>query len=382
MMGHDVLEFAMHHPNNLPSDYVDYFVPYVEYRQEENGKSRQGYTEKLRIAKNFVFNRQAVKQLNRLVKKKKPDIAHLHNIYHQITPAIISLLKKSGIKTILSLHDYKLLCPVYNMLQHGKICRKCQGSKFWHVVSGRCESRSVGRSMLLAVEAYWHYWARSYEGIDLFLAPSKFMATMMARYRLPPSKIRVLPNGVDCEQVVPSIGDGHYALFVGRISREKGVALLLEAFQQLGWPVPLKVVGVGPLFEQYRKQYPQVEFAGYQTGKELEKIFRQASFVIVPSSWYENCSMVVLEAMVHGKPVIGSRIGGIPEQIEDQVTGLLFTCGDLRELMEKINLLVKNNDLRRQLGLRARKKVEREYSFANHCRQLMAIYHHVHSVTT
>ena len=380
--GYEVLEFAMRHPDNLASDYDDYFVPYVEYRHAENEKAEPGFIKKLFIARNFVYNHQAVTQLDKLIRREKPAIAHLHNIYHQISPAIIPLLKKSGIKIILTLHDYKLICPVYNMLRHDSICRKCQGKKFWHVISGRCEGRSISRSMLLAAEAYWHFWRRSYEQVDLFLSPSKFMAAMMVHYRLQQAKVKVLHNGIDCDRLAPWGGeDGHYALFVGRLLPEKGVETFLEACRQLGWPLPVKVVGTGPQLEKLRKQYPQVEFTGFKIGRELEDIYRRATFVVVPSEWYENCSMVILEAMAHGKPVIGSRIGGIPEQVDDGVTGLLFTVGNRQELASKIDLLRADTSLCRRLGLQARKKLEREYSLENHCHQLMTIYKNVYTTS-
>lgn len=372
--GHEVIEFAMHHPDNLSSDYDDYFAPHVEYRFAENEMTEPSFMEKLFIARNIVRNRRAVTQLDRLIRKEKPIIAHLHNIYHQISPAIIPLLKKSGIKILLTLHDYKLICPVYNMLQQGSICRKCQGKKFWHVVSGRCKGRSFSQSMLLAAEAYWHQYLHSYDPVDLFLSPSRFMAEIMVRYRLPQGKVKVLHNGVDCSRLEPLGKDGHYVLFVGRLSREKGVETFLEACCQLGWPLPVKIVGTGPQLAKWRKQYPQVEFTGFKTGRKLEDLYRRAAFVVVPSEWYENCSMVVLEAMKHGKPVIGSRIGGIPEQVDDGVTGLLFSVGNRRELAAKIDLLTVNITLRRRLGLQARQKLEREYSLESHCRQLVTIY--------
>ena len=380
--GYEVLEFAMYHPDNLTSDYDDYFVPRVEYRYTENEKVKPGFMKKLFIGGEFVYNYRAVTQLEQLISKEKPAIAHLHNIYHQISPAIIPLLKKSGIKIILTLHDYKLICPVYKMLRHDSICHKCQGKNFWHVISGRCEGHSFSRSILLAVEAYWHLWSRSYEQVDLFLSPSRFMAAIMIRYRLRQAKVKVLHNGFDCDCLAPLGGeDGHYALFVGRLSLEKGVETFLEACRQLGWPLPVKVVGTGPQLEKLRKQYPQVEFAGFKIGRELEDIYRRAAFVVVPSEWYENCSMVVLEAMAHGKPVIGSRIGGIPEQIDDGVTGLLFTMGDQWELATKINLLMTDATLCRRMGLRAREKLEREYSLENHFSQLIDIYENLYAAT-
>jgi len=372
--GYKVSEFSMRHPDNLKSDYDDYFVPQVEYQPGGMDKTDPNFVEKLRIAGNFIYHRRAITRLERLIRREKPEIAHLHNIYHQISPAIIPLLKKSGIKIILSLHDYKLICPAYNMMRHDRICSKCRGRKFWHVISGRCEGHSITRSMLLAVEAYWHYWARSYEHVDLFLAPSRFMKQQMLRYRLKRGKVKILHNGVDCKDWTPQGEDGRYALFVGRILRGKGIQTFLEACRQLGWPLPVKVVGTGPQLKKYREQFPQAEFAGFKTGRELEDIYRRAAFVVVPSEWYENCSMVVLEAMAHGKPVIGSRIGGISEQIDNGVSGLLFAAGDRQELAEKIDLLITDASLRQQLGVQARKKLEREYSLKNHCRQLVSIY--------
>jgi glycosyltransferase involved in cell wall biosynthesis len=377
--GHEIVDFAMQHPDNLPSEYGKYFVPHVEYRGV-NERTLSGYLKQLRIAKNFVYNRYAANSLRRLIEKERPEIAHLHNAYHQITPVIIPILKKAGIRIVLTLHDYKLLCPVYSMLRHGKICSACQGRKFWHVVKGRCEIYSISRSMLLALEAYWHFLLRSYDHVDLFLAPSNFMAEIMARYRLKRSQIEVLRNGVDAGSVSPFFEGGQYALYVGRISPEKGIKTLLNVFQYLDWPLPLKIVGSGPLLDVYRTQYPRAEFVGYKSGSELQELYRHASFVVVPSEWYENCSMVVLEAMSYGKPVIASNIGGIPEQVKDGVTGFLFTSGDMYQLSEKISLINSDSVLRKQLGVQARERLKREFAYKDHYRQLMGIFRRIRSI--
>jgi glycosyltransferase involved in cell wall biosynthesis len=371
--GHKVIDFSMQHPENLPSEYSGYFVSNVDY-QGSSKADKMSFLEKCRIAAKFIHNSEAVKKLGALIEKEKPDIAHLHNIYHQITPAIIIVLKNAGIKVVLTLHDYKLICPSYSMLNNDTICNKCQGKYFWHATSQKCHNGSYLKGLLLSIEGYWHKWAGSYDKVDLFLCPSRFIADLVSQYRVDERKIRILPNGIDVNAYNFSEQDDGYALYFGRISKEKGVETLLEAHQSLSNRLPLKIVGTGHLMPELRKRYLEAEFTGYKTGEELKELIRRASFVVVPSEWYENCSMSVLEAMAYGKPVIGSGIGGIPEQIENGKTGFLFEMSNVRELAKKMTLLAEDKKLRQEMGKAARKKLEREYSLEAHCSKLMEIY--------
>lgn len=225
-------------------------------------------------------------------------------------------------------------------------------------------------------EGVWHKWRKSYENVDLFLSPSSFLAKQVSK-RVENRKIEILRNGIDTQKFIPKFDDAKYYLFFGRLSKEKGIETLGQAHKLTQPFTNLKVVGSGPLEMSLREAFPEIDILGYKTGKELKALIRNAAFVIVPSKCYENCSMVVLEAMAYGKPVIGSRIGGIPEQIEDEKTGFLFEMGNVLELAEKILRLWNNKALRNEMGKNARIKLEREYSLEKHCDNLISIYNQV-----
>lgn len=371
--GYRVIDFSMHHPNNADSRYSRYFVPNVDYHSQP--RSPKGYLEQINTSIDFVYHRKAVQNLKRLIQTQKPQIAHIHNIYHQITPEILPCLKAAGIKILLTLHDYKILCPIYTMYHEGQPCQKCSGGAFWQSVRHRCREKSIGQSMLLCLEAYWHKWRNNYECVDLFICPSRFMEKMMAA-RFGRKKIVGLENGVDTHQISYSNQDRGYALYFGRLSNEKGLETLLKAHERLfeKKPVVLLVVGDGPLKDELQDQYPAARFLGFQTGPKLRKIIENCGFVIVPSEWYENCSMSVLEAMAFGKPVIAAAIGGLPEQIIHKKNGLLFPPRNIAALSERMETLWENRSYRKQLGIQARWTVEKKYSLHMRNRKLQTIY--------
>jgi glycosyltransferase involved in cell wall biosynthesis len=158
------------------------------------------------------------------------------------------------------------------------------------------------------------------------------------------------------------------------LSQEKGVKTLLKAHAGMDKKYPLKIVGTGPLEDVLKQEFSAVEFWGYKSGGELNELIRNAAFVVVPSECYENCSMVVLEAMAFGKPIIGSRIGGIPEQVEDNKNGFLFEMGNVEQLARKMGVLAEDKVLRKEMGQAGREKLEREYSLQDHCAGLLDIY--------
>lgn len=370
--GVEVVDFSMEDERNQASSTSSYFVPQIDYHSDQVGK-----LQKVKNALSFIHSPEAVKRISNLVEDKSPDIAHLHNIYHQLTPSIIPVLKRAGVKVVLTLHDTKLACPSYLMLNQGEICEECQGRKFYKAATSGCQS-SLFKGVLLGLEGYWHAMKGSYDLVDKFFAPSQFIADMMSRYRIPSDKIEVLRNGINTNDFLPTYEDHGYVLYLGRISKEKGIETLLAAHAGVKQDIPMKIVGTGPLMDSLAvRSVSGVDFKGYKTGDELRDIVKKCSCVVVPSEWYENCSMVVLEAMALGKPVIGARIGGIPEQVEDGVTGILFSMGNIDELTSALARIMVDPEKRIRMGKAAREKLELEYSEQSHNEGLMKIYNEI-----
>lgn len=364
--GHSVIDFSMTDERNFSSDNSSYFIPTIDYN------NCKGIFAKLHSSASFIHSSVAVKQINKLILQEKPQIAHLHNVYHQLTPSIIPILKKQGIKIVLTLHDFKLVCPSYLALRGESICNDCAGIKFWKPFTTNCQD-SRFKGLLLSLEALFHQWRGSYDLVDCFIAPSQFLAKLVQK-RVGPEKIHLLHNGIDTDAWQPYQNDEGYGLYLGRLSKEKGIKTLLTAYAGLEPTFPLKIAGTGPLEKELQARYRCVEFLGYQSGQALKDLIGRAAFVVVPSEWYENCSMAVLEAMALGKPIIASRIGGLPEQITDGETGLLFEMGNPSDLAQKMEILADNPTLRASMGQAARIKLEKEYSLKDHCASLVQLY--------
>ena len=365
--GHEVVDFSMRDERNLPGAHEVHFVGNRSYA------GGAGKLAKVVDALSFVHSSEAVRNISRLIEETKPDVVHCHNIYHQLTPSIIGAAKKLGVPVVLTLHDYKPVCPTYNRLRNGKPCSDCLDGDFSHVLRNRCADGSFGKSALLYAEAKVQHFMGSYENVDAFIAPSRFMQESIA-HRVPDERIKQLYNGINTNEVRGSGSDDGYVLFLGRLVQEKGVETLLKAHanSSIGWR--LVVAGTGPLSDVLKSQYNPSILVGYLAGDALKEMIDRAAVVVVPSEWYENCPMSVLEAMAYGKPVVGSRMGGIPELIEDDKTGLLFEAGNVDELTSVLDRLMASTELRRQMGNAGRQRLETLFSLDKHNAGLMEIY--------
>lgn len=369
--GVEVMTFSMQHENNFPSDYAAYFVDNVDYHQ------RSGVVGAIKTAVNFIHNSQACKKLRALLHQEKPDIVHFHNIYHQLTPSLISVARESGCKTVLTAHDYKMICPSYTMLRDGNVCDACVTGSVFNAFKYRCQQGSASKSLLLSLEAGWQAIARHYQQLDAIISPSEFLRGQLLR-KLPHSRIDVIVNGINDDLPLDADEDDGYFLFIGRLSREKGVATLAQAHQRMKNNMPLKIVGNGPLYDELVTQFPDAEFLGYkQQGEELNRLIKRARAVVVPSEYYENCSMSVLESMAFAKPVVGGRIGGIPEQIRDKVDGILFEPGNVQALAEILDYLALNPQQAKEMGRNARQRLSEKYSLNKHTAALLALYQEI-----
>jgi glycosyltransferase involved in cell wall biosynthesis len=326
--------------------------------------------------KEVIYSNSAKRSLRNLLGQLQPEIAHAHNIYGRLTTSVLDVLKEAGIPIIMTLHDMKLLCPNYLMLNHGKICEKCKGKRFHNAVITRCHKNSYTTSAIYALETWLNHFKGKYNSIKYFIAPSQFLLQKHIEYGFPPEKLFYIPNFIDTKKISMSSEIGSYLLYFGRLSSEKGIKTLLKAFRGLKLNTSLLVVGDGPDRKNLEAlAVKNVRFLGYLKGKFLFNAISNAKCVIVPSECYENSPLSVLESMAFGKPVIGSRIGGIPELIQEDKTGFLYEPGNTEALKNKIELMLnKTASTIKNIGKSAREKVEKEYSAESHYQKLMEVY--------
>jgi len=362
--GEEVIEFSMHDERNCDSAYEAHFVS----RKDYEGRSLS----KIGPALSLIHSREAVRKIAALIDKTRPDVMHCHNVYHQITPSIIRAAKSRGIPVVLTLHDFKPVCPVYLRLREGRPCSLCLDGDFHQVLMNRCAGGAIGASALLYAEAVIQRWLGSYEKVDRFLAPSRFMRDAVL-HRFRSEQVVLLYNGVDTAEVEASTRDEEYVLYIGRLSKEKGVDTLLRAHEAAGtWD--LVVAGTGPLARGMQMRYRKARFVGHLSGQALKAMIGGASVIVVPSECYENCPMSVLEAMAYAKPIVASRIGGIPELVVDGETGVLFEPGDAVELQRRVSRLMGDASLRARMGAAGRIRAEKQFSIEKHNANLMDTY--------
>ena len=321
--------FSMHHPKNFESEWSRYFVDEIEFGHAYS------ILDKLAMASKVVYSFEAQKKLRLLLEHYSPDVAHLHCIYHHLSPSIIPELAKTGIPVVMTAHDLKIACPAYKMLNDGGICERCKDGSFLNVLKHRCVRSSASASAVVAVESMLHHKLNTYKKhLSKVVVPSRFFMEKFIEWGWPRDKFVHIPNYVDATRFSPNFEPGDYFLFFGRLAPEKGVATLLRAAKQAG--MKLKLAGTGPDEQMLRALNAElqgdVEFLGYQSGESLHNLIRGSRAVVLPSEWYENAPMSILESYAFGKPVIGANIGGIPEMIEEGQTGWTFESRNVDEL--------------------------------------------------
>lgn len=373
--GHVVLHFSMLDPRNEFSPFADYFIS----KQDFTGKL--GLSQRIKSSGRILYSVEAKKKFRKLIESAQPDIVHLHNIYHQISPSILSICRKFQIPTLMTLHDYKLLCPIYTLYTEGKTCERCLYGKYYWCLLKRCQQGLLSKSFLNVLEMYLHIdLLRLYDKVNAFICPSRFMLNKMKAAAFPGNLVH-LPNFVWPAGENTSFAEVRESIaYIGRISREKGLHTLMTALN--GLDVRCQIIGDGPLkkeleFLAQKESMENIVFTGTLSEYRLKDVLKKCKFVVLPSEWYENNPRSILEAFALGKPVLGSNIGGIPELIEPRATGLLFQPGDVSDLREKILYLWHNPLLTEELGRRARALIVERYSPDRYYEKLMDVYESV-----
>lgn len=369
--GHEVVPFAMQHPSNMESPWARFFVSQVDYR---NLKGLAMFKAALRS----IYSREARLKLRKLIQIVKPNISHLQHIYHQITPSIMYELNKNNIPIVQSLHDYKLVCPNYKLyIEHkNEICYRCYRKRYYNVILKKCINYGLGASLVAAIEAYLYSVMQTYyKLVGYFITPSKFLMERLLEIDIPKSRISVMYNFIDTKRWTPVYG-GEYFLFVGRLVPEKGVHFLLQAAAKVK-RVDIYIAGTGPEEDQLKQKatdLSNVRFLGWLDPESVRVLLAGALCVVVPSIWHDVAPLVIQEAYAAGKPVIGTAMGGIPELIEHEQTGLLVPPRDPDAMAEAICRLANNPKLAMQMGRAARERAETLYSPELYYQRLLEIY--------
>jgi glycosyltransferase involved in cell wall biosynthesis len=373
--GNTVNIFARRHASNLPSPYDKYFPG--EMVTDSLKPTMQG----LRSLLQLFYSLDAKKCLTEMLQNIKIDIAHAHNIYGRLTTSVLDVLHDNNIPIVMTLHDYKLICPAYSLLSHGRICEECKGHLFYMAIKKRCHKESFFASTIYAFESYFNKIYKKYENnVRFFISPSQFLMEKFIQFGWPEERLVYVPNFIESSNFEADYTPRKYFVYLGRLSSEKGISTLIEAFMNINFnKVGLAIVGEGPLKDRLTKMAAcdsRIRFTGYLSGNTLKEETSKALAVIVPSECYENAPLSILEAFAFGKPVIGSRIGGIPEMIDDGVNGYLFEPGNVDDLREKLDLVLSMPGKRiTEMGQAAQKKVEKQYSADLHYEMLMSVYH-------
>jgi glycosyltransferase involved in cell wall biosynthesis len=316
-----------------------------------------------------IYSLSAKTEARKLVAEHSPDIAYVHNLYPMLSTSVLDACQDAGVPVVMNVQDYKLTCPMGQHLRNGAICTKClDGSVAWSAVHA-CK----GGHVTSAAYALSHGLARlrrGYErGVDLFVTPTQFAADHLARAGFDRSRIVVTPNMCDLPEG-DAIGDGEYAAYVGRLSPEKGLDVLIDAAKENG--VPVRIAGSGS--RPFRATPETVRFVGPVSREALPEFYQRARFVVVPSIWFEVFGLVVVEAMFQSVPVIASNIGGLPELVEHEHNGLLVPPGYVKGLADAMRRLWAEPELCRRMGRAGRQNAVKKYGPDAFYRRLMAAF--------
>lgn len=368
-LGHEVAFFSMKHPNNEPSRWNTYFVSEKDYVGEISA------FKKVQEASTLIYSFEAKRKFEALLEEFKPDIIHMNNVHRQLTLSILDApyLKKRHVPVVYTAHDYILLCPAYTMVNgRGEVCDACLDRHFMHATKNVCVKGSRAKSALATMEAEFLKFHHSYDKIDLIIAPSKFMKnkldeggfagkTVAMQNFLTDSQMAMGARAANTHKFEDTkAGARPYFLFFGRLSKEKGILTLVKAFLQAAglakgndtvrnddrgtrtlpdvWD--LHIVGDGPergAIEQLiasagQQAASRIHLLGYKSGEKLQREVGNARFTVLSSEWRENMPYSGLESLAAQTPIIGARIGGIPELIEEGATGFVFASGDVDSL--------------------------------------------------
>lgn len=382
--GHEAIPFSVAYTKNRESEYSKYFVPTPGSPDQVYFKELNlSPLKKINAAKNVIYSSKAKKKLECLLRDEKPDIVQTLQIHTVLSYSLIDAAKKYNLPVVSRMSNYQLLCPAEHFLRDGNVCEECTRSLFY-AIKYKCVQKSIAVSTLRSVSLYVHRIKKTFDKIDRFIVPSNFLKKKMVENGFPEEKVVYVPSFINVDEFQPCYDSNEYIAYSGRIALEKGIPELIQAFGKVRSNIKLVIAGnlnspEGEKVKEKIKQYDlsKVEFLGYQPLPKLKEVLSSSIFTICPSVWYENSPISVYESYAMGKPVLGTRIGSIEEQIIDGRTGLLFEPDNISDLAEKIEYLYSHRTKVKEMGKEARKFVEKEHCPEVHYHKLLDVYKNV-----
>ncbi|KHD05931.1 hypothetical protein PN36_11525 [Candidatus Thiomargarita nelsonii] len=326
--------------------------------------------EKLTTVATIAYSRKSRQQLKNAIANIQPDIVHVHNFFPRLTPSIYDAAAELGVPVVQTLHNYRTICPGAFLMRDGKICEVCVKHSAYHAVKYGCYRDSTLGTLAVAYMVQSHRQRRTWQTkVSQFIALTEFARQKFISAGLDADKLKVKPNFVT-DPLTSTTEKRSGALYVGRLSKEKGLITLLKAWQNLA-EIPLTIAGEGEIVPHLKTN---ITLLGWQTAPQIKQLMRQSAFLIMPSEWYEGFPMVLVEAFAHGLPVIASKLGAMAEIVEDGVTGLHFEAGNANDLANKVHCLQSQPELCKRLGQQARQVYLDNYTPEKNYQRLMAIY--------
>lgn len=334
--GHQVEYFGLEHPENIVGNNAGAYVTHMDFGEG----MRKNITAPFKI----ISSSEAAKKITKVLYDFEPDIVHLNNIQFHLTPSIIvateKYRKKTGrkVKIIYTAHDYQLICPSHGLFDTDiKVCEKCLNGNYTHCLRTKCMKNSRAKSFLAMMDAYHWKHSKAYSYIDVIVCPSRFLKDKLDTQQRFANKTVALHNFIE-PKTAENVKKDNYVLEFGHLSRDKGTLTLLEVAKRMP-ETRFLFAGYGAAEAEIAK-VENAEYVGFKTGEELKNLISNAAISVYPSEWYENCPFSVIESQMYGTPVVGSRMGGIPELIDEGKTGLMFEAGNPDDLEKKIRFLL------------------------------------------
>ena len=343
----------------------------------EEHNDRVADRNKLQLIADTMWNRSAYKKVSRLIEAEKIQLLHVHNTFPLLSPAIYHAATAHNVPVVQTLHNYRLICPAATLFRDGHLCEECVGKVPFPAIQHKCYRGSRMASALTAAMLTGHRALGSYDKhVSRYIALSEYVRNKFILSGMPAEKIAIKPNFLGRDPGVGS-GEGQYCLFAGRLTEEKGVRTLLDAWQRFAPKLPLRIVGQGPLgavAEAAAAQSSNIQFSPWVEKPKLLQYLKGATLLIVPSLWYEPFSVTLLEAFATGLPVVASRLGTLASLVEHGRTGLHFTPGDPADLAAQVDKALEDPVALRAMRKSARHEFEMKYTGQINYRQLMNIY--------